>query len=254
MQEKYVGDTPDFGKYALLRAFCVGSDDHPPLRLGVNWYLTLGHEVDKEDNTDGEKRHHASKSDAFKLIDPDLWHRLDEFQHRHNRTIAGIEKAGVLPADTLYFSEPLTLASFPQKERAKARAGWVERGIAALAEADVVFVDPDNGFETPSQVRQRKTGPKYVFYDEVTAYVANGQSLVAIQFANQSEKVFAMAQRVTNGVRDKVGFDGELLTVRCKAGKVILYFILCAPTHRDILTARLDSFLARQVGSVFERL
>jgi len=254
MQEKYVGDTPDFGKYALLRALCVGSDDRAPLRLGVNWYLTLGHEVDRANNTDGEVRHHASKSDAFKPIDPDLWHRLDEFQHRGNRTIAGIEKANVLPADTLYFSEPLTLASFPQKEKAGVRAGWVQRGVAGLADADVVFVDPDNGFETPSQVRHRKTGPKYVFYDEVTPYLANGLSVVAIQFANQSEKVFAMAKRVTKGIRQQVGFGGELLTVRCRAGKVILYFILCAPPHRDILTARLDGFLARQTGHVFERL
>jgi len=45
MQEKYVGDTPDFGKYALLRALCVGSDDRAPLRLGVNRYLTHGHDV-----------------------------------------------------------------------------------------------------------------------------------------------------------------------------------------------------------------
>ena len=37
-------------------------------------------------------------------------------------------------------------------------------------------------------------------------------------------------------------------------GKVILYFILCAPPHRDILTARMDGFLARQTGHVFERL
>ena len=65
MQEKYVGDTPDFVKYALLRALCVDNDDYPPLRLGVNWYLTLGDEVDRADNMDGEMRHHAAKSDVF---------------------------------------------------------------------------------------------------------------------------------------------------------------------------------------------
>lgn len=52
----------------------------------------------------------------------------------------------------------------------------------------------------------------------------------------------------------QAGFGGELLTVHVEAGKAILYFILCAPPHWDVLTARLDSFLARQAGDIFERL
>jgi len=70
MQEKYLGDTPDFGKFALLRALC---NKQTRLRLGVNWYLTVSSEVDKPDNKDGKKRHHVTNPQKYKPIDPELW-------------------------------------------------------------------------------------------------------------------------------------------------------------------------------------
>ena len=38
MQDCYVGDIGDFGKYGLLRSLCGGDDYGPALRLGVLWY------------------------------------------------------------------------------------------------------------------------------------------------------------------------------------------------------------------------
>lgn len=35
MQNRFIGDIGDFGKYGLLR--CISKND---LRLGINWYLT----------------------------------------------------------------------------------------------------------------------------------------------------------------------------------------------------------------------
>ena len=45
MQDRYVGDVGDFGKYGLLRALCGGD-----LTLGVVWYLY----PDEEANNDGD--------------------------------------------------------------------------------------------------------------------------------------------------------------------------------------------------------
>ena len=41
MQNRYVGDLGDFGKYGLLRALCVPGDalGGPELSLGIVWYL-----------------------------------------------------------------------------------------------------------------------------------------------------------------------------------------------------------------------
>ena len=73
MQEKYLGDTPDFGKYALLRALC---NQETGLRLGVNWYLTIASEVDKPDNRDGNKQHHTTSPENYRPFDPELWNTL----------------------------------------------------------------------------------------------------------------------------------------------------------------------------------
>lgn len=39
MQNRYVGDVGDFGKYHLLKALCRGDDGKAALSLGVVWYL-----------------------------------------------------------------------------------------------------------------------------------------------------------------------------------------------------------------------
>ncbi len=38
MQDRYVGDVGDFGKYGLLRSLCRGDEHGAALRLGVLWY------------------------------------------------------------------------------------------------------------------------------------------------------------------------------------------------------------------------
>ena len=39
MQNKYVGDVGDFGKYGLLRRLACPEFTESPLSLGVIWYL-----------------------------------------------------------------------------------------------------------------------------------------------------------------------------------------------------------------------
>ena len=38
MQDRYVGDVGDFGKYGLLRSLCRGDEHGAAFRLGVLWY------------------------------------------------------------------------------------------------------------------------------------------------------------------------------------------------------------------------
>lgn len=255
MQEKYVGDTPDFGKYALLRALCDPHDDHPPLRLGVNWYLSIGHEVDHASNNDGEKRHHAKMPERFRGVDDDLWERLNNFQERENRTIAGIEQAGILPQGTLFHSTPLSLASHPREKKPEVRRQWVEQGVLQLADADIVFVDPDNGFEIKSTKRHQKKGPKFTFYDELQPYINRQQSLVGIQFVGrQKGGATALAQNISQRLRQETGFGGQIFTVRYVAGSAILYFVLPAPQHKDTLSSRLQNFVTNMKPSLFKKL
>jgi hypothetical protein len=54
MQNRYVGDVGDFGKYGLLRALCgISPESSPELTLGVVWYLVSKTEANNDGKHDG---------------------------------------------------------------------------------------------------------------------------------------------------------------------------------------------------------
>ena len=77
MQDRYVGDVGDFGKYGLLR-YLTGQREAPstsdmPMRLGVVWYLY----PDESHNADGKYTGYLddtlSNHARFRACDPDLY-------------------------------------------------------------------------------------------------------------------------------------------------------------------------------------
>ena len=252
MQEKYLGDTPDFGKYALLRALC---NKQTGLRLGVNWYLTVSSEVDKPGNKDGNKRHHATNPENYKPIDPELWEQLTQFQLDGNRSLEKLESSSVLPSDTIYHSLPLSLADAKGKDhKLLVRDQWVQTGLKALDPTDVVFVDPDNGFEG-SVKRHHKRGPKFTYYDEIKGFIDQNQTVVAIQFmGHQAGGVPALASAIKLNLKTKLKINRDIHVLKNRAGKAILYFIIPAPEHAALLSNCIDTFLDGPASSIFNRV
>ena len=178
MQDRYAGDVGDFGKYGLLRRLC-GPDKHgPALRLGVLWYRF-------EDATPGDGRYvsylESPRAQGYRSCDPDLFQQMRSIVHGE-RSIAAVETSGALPPGTSFFGDKLAFGrSEPRTSRALKRREWLEAGLRAVAHADLVFADPDNGLEIPSVGRLRAKGPKYVYYDDLRECWARGQSLVVYQ-------------------------------------------------------------------------
>src|SRR4030042_1594735 len=183
MQNRYVGDVGDFGKYGLLRAFCLpGSDASRALSLAVVWYL-----VPDERNADGKHTGYLDDRAAANLkwyrdCDPPLYGQLAEIV-RGTRHVTSIRNSGILPAGTVFFEEPLAFDGTPhigpaaREARLRLRTDWLQRALDASAGCDVVFVDPDNGLESGTK-RHHKRGPKFVYFDELESYLRRGQSLV----------------------------------------------------------------------------
>ncbi|MDD2324624.1 MAG: hypothetical protein PHW63_01230 [Alphaproteobacteria bacterium] len=232
MQEKYLGDSHDYVKYALLRHL------HRQLgvRIGVNWYL-VAPSVDHPSNNDGQKRHHL-KGGIWARWDSELFNRCKVFENEAQRVIQSVRTHGLLPDNTLYFEENVT---------AMRRAEWHERSLKTLHNADLVFLDPDNGFEVKST--SARTLAKYALYEEAIAYHRAGKIVVAIQFARQC-KPEVRAQKVRHALYDRAGYAYELPVIRARVAPNILFLFLAPPEQIEPLVAALASFASLSEGKV----
>ena len=253
MQDRYVGDVGDFGKYGLLRALCRADGHGPALQLGVHWHRVDG--GPPSDRGGGSHTQYLGRpSPQERLLrdcDPDLLRRMRSLVHGA-RTIDALEASGALPEGTLYFGAPPEFARAPRAERAVLRERWRDAGLRALSDADLVFHDPDNGLEVPSSRRLAPKGTRYAYYEDIRRYWARGQSLVVYHHMGrtwQGQPAVAeeqVAHRARELRRELSGAEPLALRYRRRSARV--YFIVPAPAHTVRLWARTSAFLSSAWG------
>ena len=248
MQDRYAGDAGDFGKYGLLR-WLSGPDAHGSvLRLGVLWYRF-------EDATPGDGEHvsylESPRAPEFRRCDPDLFQRMRAIVYGE-RSIAAVETSGALPEGTAFFTEKLVFERRESRElRASKRLRWLEAGLRATEDADLVFLDPDNGFEVASVGRLHAQGPKYVYYDDLRACWDRGQSLAVYQhIARHGTAEEQMATRLAE-LREHLDGAKSVFTLRWRRFTSRAYFVIPAAHHAKPLAARCSAFLASPWGQHF---
>ena len=164
MQDRYAGDIGDYGKIGLLRKI----HSHG-LSVGVNWYKT--DPLESEKNKTGTFRQDDGKHlipDNLRICDRELAERLSEIARPENRSIESLENANLIP-NAVYYRDPITVSK---------RIEWHLRALEVLKNKDVVFLDPDNGMLVKSVGKRSAKSVKYVFYDEVTDYLEQKQSVI----------------------------------------------------------------------------
>lgn len=161
MQDRYAGDVGDFGKYALLNQLCTGDGcRQAELTLSVLWYVPWCRCVGAEPGTNGDGKHigylQPGKCRKFRECDPDLWEKMRGVVNGC-RSIAAVERSGALPAGTKYHSQPQVCerdgSRATKEEKEERRRTWLRAGQDAVEGVDLVFCDPDNGFEVKSVSR-----------------------------------------------------------------------------------------------------
>ena len=246
MQNRYVGDIGDFGKYGLLRAI-FGRPEVPEsgcgLRLGVAWYLF----PNENDKGDGRFIHYLSNPTAKerKLIecDPFLYDKLNKIVIDENdRKVFRVQESGILN-DTLYHDQSL---SYEPREtgdsRKHRREEWLNSALAATAKADVVFVDPDNGITETIEPLQKK-GPKYVFMDDLRSfYCGRKQSLVIYHHLGRWDKAENQIRYFAERLQGCLGLSHLPWSLWYHRGTARAYFIVAQKRHRAVLEKRLNSF------------
>ena len=250
MQDRYVGDVGDFGKYGLLRRLCREDEYGSAMRLGVLWYLFDGD--DSAAPNDGRHTKYLSANPSrhersLRDCDTQLFDLMRDLVTNGERSVAAVEASGVLPPGTAFFTEGLNFDRIPTSERLAKREDWLCRGLAHVREAEVVFFDPDNGLEVPSRSRDSLKGPKHVYYDDLLPSWQRGQSLVV--YHHLSRRADAREQ-IRGRCRDLCGLlpGARPIALRYRRRSPRVYFVLPNSSRASVLELRTKAFMESRWG------
>jgi hypothetical protein len=154
MQDRYAGDIGDFSELGLLRWLVAAAGD-APLRLGLLWWPV----ADDGHSADGRHVQHLSgagrTAQHLYACDDELARALMRVVESE-RSVRGLQASGALQAGTRYFDEALDFAALAPACRAEHLLAWLDRGLAAIGDAALVCVDPENRIEIASSGLQAK--------------------------------------------------------------------------------------------------
>ena len=167
MQDNYVGDIGDYGKYGLLKAVCAEG-----ITLSVNWYRVIPKHISKQE--DGKYTSYLSMPRQYRVYDPVLFDSLGQMiEVEHDRRIARIEQESLFQAT--YFSEAIGVD----------RGKWHKQALRKTQFSETVFLDPDNGLETVTMYRTNSATEKHVKWMELKDYYTRGQNVILYQHRPQ---------------------------------------------------------------------
>lgn len=239
MRDSYVADVGDFGKYALLNAL-AGSD----LRLGVLWC--------RNSEPDATQDGHFTAYPELRPCDPNLYDRLAQILKNKQRTLSQVEVNDILPPNTLFYGTAIPAPKVPcfsavaREAQTRLRASWFEDAFKNLSLAELVFLDPDNGLAPSRRKKHLHSSVKYIFEDEVAAWLKRGRSVVLYQ--HQKRK--SLSEQVSE--QQKILAAGKLchaVSFHRRAARI--YYILPAEDHALRISERLTCFLAGEWGKHF---
>ncbi|MBW6482748.1 MAG: hypothetical protein K0B10_06780 [Vicingaceae bacterium] len=234
MQDRYVGDIGDFGKYLLLKTLCQNK-----IKLGVNWCFVNPKNTPKEMNKNDGKYigylYQKNKNHAFfKQADENLILQLREIVKPNNRTIASIEKSNILPLGTMFVNEEIPVGT--------KRFSWHAKSLETFKDCDIIFYDPDNGLEITSCGKLHRYAVKYVFYDEIRDTYSKGKSIIIYQHTNMSKPINEQINVRLNQL-DEIGIPKENISVIQSKVGISRFYLIIKQRKKDLIEQGLNNFI-----------
>ena len=255
MQDRYVGDVGDFGKYGLLRYLCgaVGPQTGcAPLQLAVVWCLY----PDEDHNSDGKHIGYLTGSTsgnaALRRCDPGLYEALRRIVVAGDRRVRRIAEAEILPRDTIYYDRVLYYPKGSSRVwRQDAHAKWVNESLRCTAGADIVFIDPDNGIAN-SSLHFGLSAPKHTFVEDIRRYFERGQSLVIYHHLSRQTKALEQIRSMASRLQSEIRLDHAPWALWYHRGSARCYFIITQNDHKYDLRQRAYDLLDSSWRAHFE--
>lgn len=243
MQNRYFGDIGDFSKYGMLRQVLEAE-----LRLGINWYLY----PNEKHNQDGKHRQYLTEDKhKVSLCDDDLYKFLFE-QKNKEKSISLIEKSDKLH-NTIFFNDYIHTDDY--RIRLNHRQKWFMNSIVKLSGCDIIFCDPDNGFETQKLGYKEKRSGKYIFYNEAKRFYDLGKSLIVyhhgLLWYTEEQPLKLYVNEIKDNIIKRVSVDAIIICLRWETTAKRFYFWIIRPEHKDKLLVCVDKIINSQWGKHF---
>ncbi len=252
MQDRFVGDIGDFGKYGLLRALTGLWDweregplpEYERLSLGVVWYRN---KVLKGGANEGQNVGYLFDPQSAPLysdLDPKLYASLKEIVCSR-RSVDGIEKSGILEEtemDAYYYSDFIPAGRSDRKKWKDGVEKWKDSVIENTKGEHIIFLDPDTGIASLKMEGDVKEGKrfstKHVYLEEMRLFI--NQTLVVYQHhAHKQEDRDGQLQQWGTAAQEFP--ESPRILTACQRAFTIL--ILPAARHADLIDKRLGEML-----------
>lgn len=240
MQNHYIADIGDFGKYGLLKFI----SSETKLKLGINWYLSDG-----EKNNDGKFYDYLMNDDIYsnrlKNLDTGLYNKLkdiiNEWKNGNDtRNVQEIKNRQILGGDIDFYEE------FIENEP---RRTWCKNGFNKLSDSEIVFFDPDNGLIINEEGNNNIKSPKHIYSDEIIPYFQRGQSLILYQHATREKGVKFDKQLERKALKLRKVLNTEnIITIRYKRRIARAYFIIPSKHHYQKISSSVEEFMKTKWG------
>lgn len=227
MQDRYVADIGDFGKFQLFR-FLFNEKQSPLFgkKLAQIWFM---HKGINETNNDG------SYIDYFERMsgtDEYLEHSLLDLLMRNKREVSELENLKLLPHVKFFYKEvPKALED---------RYLWLNEALTFSINSPIVAVAPDNGmalkcnrreesFEqlTLSQHYSQKVYPhKYIFADEINYFYRLPNLEVCIIYQHLS-RCFSHNKQIITLLNNLTQEYKYVVAIKHKPYSPRVFFFLC---------------------------
>ena len=243
MQDKYVGDVGDFGKFHLFR-YLFNHQESPMhgKEVAQIWFM---HEGEGEKNNDGR---HIDYFERMTGCDEYLESSLQSLIMKDKREVRELESLNLLPhAKFFYEKVPKTL---------QGRYCWLDTALTFSNEVPIIAVEPDNGmalkcnreeqrFEfltLEAHHAQKPSSHKYIFAEEVSSFYRLSSVEVCIVYQHLG-RCFAHNGQIEALLSDLKKEYFHVIAIKHKPYSPRAYFFLCKSEGiKESIERRLERF------------
>ena len=127
-----------------------------------------------------------------------------------------------------------------RSQRTRFRRNWLTRALHSTKGRDLVFLDPDNGFEVKVAPHEPR-GAKYAFFDELVPFTEREQSLIVYHHIGRRGSAAHQIKGRLNQIEERLGLSSFALLYH--RGSARAFFLIPAGKHKDAIDSKVDNFL-----------